>query len=806
MLLEVVPMTMRTENKTEESLTRGDKQAKKGNAKQNAPKEKSSVKQQPHPEQLRIAQLLDNAKSEDPKLKEKLKQIMEATQKSMDEAFVALHDSDYDPNKAVNLLLEGCEAEWSTLLKKKKTKSPSGTQERTRKEEVPKQDPEESHWETSLGTKPVLGNRGGNVRGRGRGGSFQGGRNKNLQDQNNFSKRRQFPTPAADDDSTPTVIETRYFERARTPVVRPVDTWDPNKPVSSLLNKGIRPDDDEEEYTGSLAKSLVITSSCFGKNSHPEEVVATEDKKIKTGLEKTAIPSAPQVLSQDKPLSTSNACSQGQSVSPSLAFPQDRTDSSTEVAKSPLPNSDNLSKSPSIGTRAPPITASIIKAPPRIERAPPLAAKTSSPSPLTERSSNSEIPATPVVMPPDCVSNVRLLDVTFGTVDFNEKDIKDSIPSVNHTLAQQLSTKQKFPDRTSERRSSKDLLFDGNSSDSPHRVPDHSKSPGNSFYETSIAHSSYAKTAQKPRSVQNAFPTEALCSPNKLVHPAVTTTAYSSSPPVAAAVSSACPQIHYSSLTTQGTQPHPIIPNSYQNVLGNQTYTSNSQYGSSILPSSSFSIPYPSYSSMVQQSQKQPTTSSPFTKELEGSTSGIINSMSYSGMTNSSLAANAIPCTKPTSSLPTSLGKSNVMSNMPTLMGPHQIILGQGGMPYFQQPLYYQDLHLMQQQRLTTHLNPGYYDYSSTNREGASFHMSDKMFPLVQHSSHPPAASNEHVNSSMVYGDNFSAHYAGICVSGHEASNARTDGFKSSIQTPLNQPVLSSVKPVASASKIGSYE
>lgn len=32
---------------------------------------------------------------------------MDATQRSADEAYTALHDSDNDPNRAVNLLLEG---------------------------------------------------------------------------------------------------------------------------------------------------------------------------------------------------------------------------------------------------------------------------------------------------------------------------------------------------------------------------------------------------------------------------------------------------------------------------------------------------------------------------------------------------------------------------------------------------------------------------------------------------------------------------------------------------------------------------
>lgn len=37
---------------------------------------------------------------------------MDATQKSIDDAYTALHDCDNDPNRAVNLLLEGIEVSY----------------------------------------------------------------------------------------------------------------------------------------------------------------------------------------------------------------------------------------------------------------------------------------------------------------------------------------------------------------------------------------------------------------------------------------------------------------------------------------------------------------------------------------------------------------------------------------------------------------------------------------------------------------------------------------------------------------------
>lgn len=55
------------------------------------------------------------------------------------------------------------------------------------------------------------------------------------------------------------------------------------------------------------------------------------------------------------------------------------------------------------------------------------------------------------------------------------------------------------------------------------------------------------------------------------------------------------------------------------------------------------------------------------------------------------------------------MGKNAVVASMPPgvtpIVGTHQYIMGQGGIPYFQQPMYaYDDLQLMQQQRLAPHI------------------------------------------------------------------------------------------------------
>jgi hypothetical protein len=55
---------------------------------------------------MRIAQIIDT-RTEDPNLKDKIKQAMDATRKTEDEVCTALHDCDNDLDRAVNMLLEG---------------------------------------------------------------------------------------------------------------------------------------------------------------------------------------------------------------------------------------------------------------------------------------------------------------------------------------------------------------------------------------------------------------------------------------------------------------------------------------------------------------------------------------------------------------------------------------------------------------------------------------------------------------------------------------------------------------------------
>ncbi|XP_064460883.1 protein lingerer-like isoform X2 [Ornithodoros turicata] len=78
---------------------------------------------QPTAEQIRLAQIInDSSKADDPDIQKKVQQVMEVTGGSSDAVVIALHDSDNDPARAINLLLEGNqpESEWETTGKKKK--------------------------------------------------------------------------------------------------------------------------------------------------------------------------------------------------------------------------------------------------------------------------------------------------------------------------------------------------------------------------------------------------------------------------------------------------------------------------------------------------------------------------------------------------------------------------------------------------------------------------------------------------------------------------------------------------------------
>ena len=82
---------------------------------------------------MQIARIMDSHRSEDPELQKKIKQVMEVTKVSEDEASMALHSRDYDITQAITLLTEEggelLQSEWEQAGKKKKSKTPAAKSE-----------------------------------------------------------------------------------------------------------------------------------------------------------------------------------------------------------------------------------------------------------------------------------------------------------------------------------------------------------------------------------------------------------------------------------------------------------------------------------------------------------------------------------------------------------------------------------------------------------------------------------------------------------------------------------------------------
>ncbi|XP_034245578.1 protein lingerer isoform X1 [Thrips palmi] len=107
-------------------------------------------------EQMRIAQIIGD--KEDPQLKEKIKQVMDATHRPEIEVVSALFDSDYDANRAVNMLIEGQNSgEWETSSKKKKNRQPSANSKSDSgaPRGISSADVDGENWDDETPTKPV---------------------------------------------------------------------------------------------------------------------------------------------------------------------------------------------------------------------------------------------------------------------------------------------------------------------------------------------------------------------------------------------------------------------------------------------------------------------------------------------------------------------------------------------------------------------------------------------------------------------------------------------------------------------------
>uniref|UniRef100_A0A0A9XHF5 Protein lingerer n=1 Tax=Lygus hesperus TaxID=30085 RepID=A0A0A9XHF5_LYGHE len=840
---------------------------------------KPSDKNQPTAEQMRIAQIIDT-KSEDPSLKEKLMQVMDATKTSVDDAFTALHDSDNDPNRAVNLLLErgNRQDEWSTSSKKKKTRSPN------EKKESPNADipapPEPEDW-TNRVNKSSEVSRGVN-RNRDRDRSFQKmARGKSLGPNENEKVKRgrgELNGPSRGGKSFRGRPSARGFGRGGRSGgggFRRVDTWNQDsesQPINNVYNQSVD-DWDSEEYTGSLANSQVFTPSAppeptvlhgSSANSSFQSIPDPEEPKERLP-DRTQIPtsecgttsiSPPQILShfslqQQRALQASppsmNKNNIGIADSMLLenkgvahSHSGETNNSISQVSALCMSKNDYIYSSVGRGRSLGLMNYTQPTEDVRIQRINP-----SKPKPRERPPS--KIPSSAVEMPPDADSAIGLLDVQFGALEFGENSTEpvhatppSSRPSTPSPQPSEAIVTPGIPASESilsnDSRSFSPSPGTGTNSltsqitTEPTKIPE---STSSSLYQDNVYHSSslYTKPAQHSQSIYNQEYNTShtqrqpgqITSNNIIYSTSSNTLSTYASSSAGSYGNSSYPNYQYPNypiISQPTTIPTSSSNNSYQVTVSAQQYSNNSQsvYGSSGLGASSYNSAYQGYN---QLNHKSLASSTPSNKEFDSSTPSVnLNSITHSSSisaANSLLSSSqSTPVSKPSSG--SSMAKGAVVASMPPgvpgLVGTHQYIMGQGGVPYFQQPpVYYEDLQIMPQQRLPHHITTGYYEMGyqpTTTREGVQYNMSDGRFaradntspvqvssmnqqsgtqahqqPLMNPTAMPPAAYAYFYGGSMIPGNfQFSAPtiypVAATSTTGHGSSSSGIYGKPSS--------------------------
>ncbi|KAK7867696.1 hypothetical protein R5R35_011563 [Gryllus longicercus] len=317
---------------------------------------------QPTAEQMRIAQIIDT-RTEDPDLRDKIKQVMDATRKTEDEVCTALHDCDNDPDRAVNLLLEGAgTGEWETSGKKKKNRQTNTPKSETVQNN---RDTEQEDWDAGQGfntDRERSRNRGGGPpRMRGRGSldnrGWRGRENKenekNLEDGRDGYRRgggRMMNGPRSGRGGRGGRLGPRTFQnRDKGGFPRSIETWNNPSVEENSGGDGLKmekwgddfpsPEDwDNEEYTGSLADTKVFTPSV---GTAVEPTVTAEPQQ-----EPTATSTVSELTSSlaAQTLSSSVASSSSQMSSQNLELHQQ----TSQLSQSPVPVGVNtLSAAPS---------------------------------------------------------------------------------------------------------------------------------------------------------------------------------------------------------------------------------------------------------------------------------------------------------------------------------------------------------------------------------------------------------------------------------------------------------------------------
>ncbi|XP_077557180.1 uncharacterized protein LOC144172298 isoform X4 [Haemaphysalis longicornis] len=423
-------------------------------------------KVQPTPEQIRLAQIInDPTKQDDPDIQNKVHQVMEVTGQSSDAVVIALHDCDNDPTRAITMLIEGNkqEGEWETRGKKKKpVKEGSSQQQQSlqkgdqgggggggpgssnkenrggpRGEGGPRNTPRGSSGGTGGGggrgrgggggswkSKEIEknernledgrpGDRGGDVRPRGggrrggrggRGGGSVGGRgSRTFQNQNRGLGGEGFPQ-SMDTWSNSTSAAGQRPPRGQQQESMAVGTWN---------DLAASEDWSEEDWSGQL-ETKVFTASGVPANPPPAPDTASIMQLLKEAPPTPAAPAttreaapAPQQQQQQQPPCVSSAAAVAQ-------FNQQATESIKAAvgvgSSSPV---STLTNSGSYPSHSQPVAASPADAPVPSKPAPaPQRTKT----PRVRVPPPSKIPESAVEMPED--SAVTSLDVQFGGIEF----------------------------------------------------------------------------------------------------------------------------------------------------------------------------------------------------------------------------------------------------------------------------------------------------------------------------------------------------------------------------------------------------
>jgi hypothetical protein len=114
---------MSSSNRTTSKGGKGSKTDNKTHKSEKSDTGKGSDKQQANRDST-------HSKSEDPSIKEKVRQLIEMSQRSEEEVCLALHECDGDVNTAMNMLLEDIgHGEWETRVKKKKSRQASASKQ-----------------------------------------------------------------------------------------------------------------------------------------------------------------------------------------------------------------------------------------------------------------------------------------------------------------------------------------------------------------------------------------------------------------------------------------------------------------------------------------------------------------------------------------------------------------------------------------------------------------------------------------------------------------------------------------------------